>query len=230
MTPLPGTASVVRRDGLRGLGVPLLVAVAAYALWWTPVVWPLKVFVVFLHELSHGLAAVATGGSIVRIELSAAEGGLCVTSGGWRFVVLSAGYLGSLLWGALLLVVAVRSRRDRAIVAAIGLVLLVVTLVWVRSLFGFVWGLASGAALLLVARYLPDAASDLVLKTLGVVSVLYAVWDISSDTIVRNIPASDANALGRLTGIPGVVWGVLWIGLSVVVVLASLRAAARTRG
>ncbi len=213
----------------RGLGVPLLLAVAAYLLWSTPVVWPLKIFVVFLHELSHGLAALVTGGSIQRIELSPAEGGLCVTAGGSRFLVLSAGYLGSLLWGALLLVAAVRSRRDRTMVAAIGLVVLAVTLLWVRTLFGFVWGLLAGAALLLVARYLPDAASDLVLKTLGVVSVLYAVWDIGSDTLARSVPSSDASALARLTGIPGVVWGVLWVALSVAVILLALRAAGRAK-
>src|SRR5438067_1285924 len=89
---------------------PIALAVAVYAAWSTPFVFPLKVFVVFLHELSHGLAAIAAGGSIERIELSANEGGLCATRGGWGFVVTSAGYLGSLLFGAALLVAGGRMR------------------------------------------------------------------------------------------------------------------------
>ena len=54
---------------------PLALAGAALLLWDTFVVYPFRVFVVFLHEISHGLAAVATGGSIVSIGLSFDEGG-----------------------------------------------------------------------------------------------------------------------------------------------------------
>ena len=215
-------------SGPLSLGIPLAVAAATYFLWATPVVWPVKIFVVFLHELSHGLAAVATGGSIVRMELSAAESGVCVTAGGSPFVVLSAGYLGSLLLGALLLVAGTRSRHDRLLLTAVGVGLLAVTLVWVRSLFGFVWGLGAGSALLMTALWLGDRASDLVLRTLGVVSMLYAVWDIASDTVVRSIPGSDAHALGELTGIPGTLWGLFWIGLSLAIGVAVLRSLART--
>ncbi len=43
---------------------------AIWVLWPTPVVYPLKIFVVMLHELSHAIAALATGGHVVRITLS----------------------------------------------------------------------------------------------------------------------------------------------------------------
>ena len=33
-------------------------------LWDTPVVYPLKIFVVMLHEISHGIASLTTAGSI----------------------------------------------------------------------------------------------------------------------------------------------------------------------
>ena len=215
------------RSATRGLWLPVVAALGALALWDTPVVWPLRIFVVFLHELSHGLAAVATGGSIVRIELSPAEGGLCVTQGGSRFLTLSAGYLGSLLWGVLFLLAGARGRRDRAAVALLGLMTLGVTLIYVRSLFGFVYGVAAGAALVAVAWKLPAAVSDAVLAVAGTVSCLYAVWDIASDVLLRDIPGSDANALGALTGIPGVVWGLFWVLTAVAVTVWALRAAAR---
>ena len=87
----------------RRLLLPLALAAAALLLWGTFVVYPFRLFVVFLHEISHGLAAVATGGSIVSIGLSFDEGGVCLTRGGWPFLILNAGYLGSLSWGALFL-------------------------------------------------------------------------------------------------------------------------------
>jgi hypothetical protein len=187
------------------------IAVAAYVLWDTPVVYPLKIFVVFLHEISHGLAAVATGGSIERIELSASQGGVCWTRGGSRFVTASAGYLGSMLWGALLLVAAARTRLDRALVALVGVFVAGVTLLYVRSLFGFVYGLGAGAVLVGVAAALPAHVSDTLLRVIGTVSCLYAPWDIASDILLRDVPCSDAHTIAALTGIPPVFWGTVWM-------------------
>jgi hypothetical protein len=203
-------------------------AVLAYLLWETPLVYPLKIFVVFLHELSHGLAALATGGRIEHIELSMNQGGLCVTRGGSRFLILNAGYLGSLALGAALLVTGTRSRQDRAVVALIGLATSAVTLFYVRSLFGFFYGLCAGGVLLLVATRLPAAASDLTLRVIGAVSCLYVPWDIVSDALLRDAPGSDASALAALTHVPAAVWGVLWGLLSLVVAGLALRTASVT--
>jgi hypothetical protein len=192
------------------------------------VVYPLKIFVVFLHELSHGLAALATGGQIERIELSAAQGGLCVTRGGSRFLILNAGYLGSLALGAAFVVIGARSRHDRTVVALIGVVTLSVTLLYVRSLFGFVYGLAAAGALLFVAARLPHAASDFALRTIGAVSCLYAVWDIASDVLLRYARDSDAAALADLTYVPAAAWGILWSLLSLAVSAWAFWLSART--
>ena len=100
-----------------------LIPVLVFALWNTPVVFPVKVLVVFLHELSHGLAAVLTGGSIVAISLSVQQGGEATTLGGNGFIILSAGYLGSLLFGVAMLLIAVRTHADRGLLAVFGLVL-----------------------------------------------------------------------------------------------------------
>jgi hypothetical protein len=213
---------------LRRLAPPLLVAILALAGWSSFVVYPLKIFVVFLHEISHGLAALATGGSIRAIGLTFDEGGVCVTEGGSRFLILNAGYLGSLLWGALLLVLAARSRHRRVIVGAIGGFTLLVTLLFVRSAFGLAYGLLTGAGLLLVAGKLGPAASEVLLTAMGVVSCLYAVVDVGSDVLLRSVPESDASALARLTGLPAPLWGLLWVAVSLVVVALALRAVARS--
>ena len=203
--------------------LPLLLGIAALILWETVIAYPFRVFVVFLHEISHGLAAVLTGGSIESIQLSVNEGGVCVTRGGWRFVVLSAGYLGSLFFGALFLLLGGDRRHSQSIVAVIGLFTLVVTLVYVRSWFGFFYGVAAAAVFIIVAVKLQPAASEMLLAAVGVMSCLYAVWDIASDVLFRNIPCSDANALANLTGIPGVIWGVLWVGISLWVIVAVMH-------
>jgi hypothetical protein len=207
----------------RRLWLPVLLGLGAILLWDTFIVYPFRVFVVFLHEISHGIAAVLTGGRIVSIGLTFDEGGVCVTQGGSRFLTLSAGYLGSLLWGALFLLLGMRRRRAPGVVALVGLFTLVVTLLFVRSWFGLVYGLLAAASLILVASKLRPQASEILLAAIGVMSCLYAVWDIASDVVLRSVPHSDAAALARLTGVPAIVWGVLWITASVWVVLGVLR-------
>ncbi|MBK8598473.1 MAG: M50 family metallopeptidase [Holophagales bacterium] len=217
--------AAVVRPGWKRLLVPLLLGVVVYLFWSTIFVWPLRLFVVLLHEVSHGLAAVLTGGRIVSIELSPQEGGLCTSAGGWPFVISSAGYLGSALFGAFFLVLGVggKPRTHRMATGLLGAALLALTLVYVRSAFGFVYGLAAGVLLLGVARWLPEGASSFVLRLLGVTSLLYAPWDIVSDLILRSVPASDASALARMTGIPALAWGVLWLAASVLIGLAAIR-------
>ncbi len=183
-------------------------------LWDSFVVYPFRIFVVFLHEISHGIAAVLTGGRIVAIGLSFDEGGVCQTRGGWPFVILNAGYLGSLFWGSAFLVLGERHARARAVIAAIGLFTLAATLVYVRTPFGFGYGLLAAAVFLAVAARLPPAASEVLLATIGATSALYAVWDVASDVLFRRSNESDAAALAHLTGIPAVVWGVFWVLLS----------------
>jgi hypothetical protein len=207
----------------RRLWLPVLLGLGSLLLWDTFVVYPFRIFVVFLHEISHGIAAVLTGGRIVSIALTFDEGGVCVTQGGSRFLTLSAGYLGSLLWGALFLLLGARRRRAPGVVALIGLFTLFVTLLFVRSGFGVVYGLLTGVALILVASKLGAEASEILLAAIGVMSCLYAVWDIASDLLLRHVPHSDAAALAALTGIPAVIWALLWMAASLWVILAVLR-------
>jgi hypothetical protein len=207
----------------RRLLLPLGLGLLAVLLWDTFVVYPFRLFVVFLHEISHGLAALATGGEIVSIGLSFDEGGVCLTRGGSRFLVLNAGYLGSLLWGAFFLVLGVRRRRAPTVIATVGLFALVVTLLYVRTWFGFFYGLAAGLALVTVASRLKPVVSEVLLATLGAMSCLYAVWDIASDVLLRTAAESDASALARLTGVPAVLWGLAWTALSLAVLAAVVR-------
>src|SRR3954462_10244078 len=129
--------------------------IVLWILWPTMVVYPLKIYVVFLHELSHAIAGVATGGTVQSITLSSAEGGATYVQGGSSFITLSAGYLGSMLWGLLLLLAAdARPSRARWVMSTLAIVTLIATVMLVRSTFGFVFGLLFGFALLIASRRL----------------------------------------------------------------------------
>lgn len=188
---------------------------AVWWLWYTPVVLPLKLFVVLLHEVSHGLTALATGGQIQEIVVTANEGGLCRCPGGNSFLTLSAGYLGSLGWGAVILWSASRGGRwTRLTSTTIGVGLALLSILYLRTAFSLLFGLAAATALLLVAWQLSSRSNLVMLTVLGLTSCLYAVLDIKSDTLDRPQALSDAAMLADLTGIPTVVWGGLWISVA----------------
>jgi hypothetical protein len=190
---------------------------ALWFLWDTAAVYPLKVFVVLLHEISHAIVAVATGGTIERIVLDPNQGGACYCPGGNAFATLSAGYLGSLAWGGLLVSAAQTKRiNSRWVTGAAGVLVVALTLAFVRSTFGFGFGIAFGLVLVLGAFKLSVAINQGVLLTLGLTSCLYAILDIKSDVLDRPELQSDAAMLGDLTGIHTVVWGSLWITTAVI--------------
>jgi hypothetical protein len=209
---------VVTQRRLKFLAAFAVYFVALWFLWNTPVVYPLKVFVVMLHEISHGIMAVATGGSIQRIDLTWGQGGSCRCPGGNPFLTLSAGYLGSLGWGVLLLLLASGPvRRYKAVLLGLGALLAVFTVLYVRSWFGIVFGTFAAVALIAAARLLKPALNRIVLTVLGLTSCLYAILDIKSDVLDRPDVHSDAYMLYQMTGIHTLVWGIAWIAVALVV-------------
>src|ERR1044071_1534211 len=91
----------------------LLIATAiSVALWFIPFAWvltyPFQLFVTFIHEGGHALAAVLTGNSVRSLSVSLDTSGLTetLTPQGSLFSQLfisSAGYIGAMAFGALLL-------------------------------------------------------------------------------------------------------------------------------
>lgn len=207
----------------RGHWQLLLLVAAIAALWQTPVVIPLKLLVVFLHELGHVLAVLLTGGEVLNLTLDPMQGGAVTSRGGSRFLSLSAGYLGSLLIGVVLFMAAVRTRADRAVLGVLGVTLLAVTVLYVRAPFALVFGAGTGAAMLLAAKYLPRDVSDLLLRVIGLACMICVPLDIYSDTIARGWLHSDARMLAEEFAGTTWMWGGLWLVVSAWVIWTCLR-------
>jgi len=201
----------------------LALTAVIFALWQTPVVTPLKILVVFLHELSHALAAWLTGGTVTQISLSPQQGGFAITRGGNVFVILSAGYLGSLLLGVALLMTALRSQMDRTVIAGLGIVMALVTVFYVRDLFAAAFCTIGAAALIAMARFLGHAANDMTLRVIGLSSMIYVPYDIYDDTIARRGVQSDAQMLADNFGGTAAIWGGLWLLVSLAVIIWCVR-------
>jgi hypothetical protein len=206
----------------RALWVIAAIAIVICYFWQSAALIPLKILVVFFHESSHALATILSGGKVLSMQVDPQQGGAVQSLGGWPFLIVSAGYLGSLVIGALLLVLAAHSKHDRWILAALGLMMLVLTVVYVRNGFGLFFGLSGALILIGMAAWLPAAISDFALKLIGIVSMLYVPLDIISDTLERSHLHSDARILAELTFGGPRLWGLLWLAISAAVILLSL--------
>lgn len=208
---------------LKGHWQLFALTVAVFALWQTPAVLPLKLLVVFFHEASHAVAIIATGGEVVTLSVSSDQGGFVLSRGGNRFVALTAGYLGSLVVGLGFLIAATRTAADRKVMAICGAMTLLIAGLYVREVFALAFGFGTGAVMLLMARYLGHHANDLGLRVIGLASLIYVPYDIFSDTIARSDLRSDARMLAEEFGGTTVMWGGIWLVISLAIIGWCLR-------
>ncbi|WP_107845082.1 M50 family metallopeptidase [Litoreibacter ponti] len=208
---------------LKGHWQVLALTTLIFALWQTPVMVPLKIVVVLLHELSHGAAAILTGGTIEQISVSPQQGGFARTRGGSGFFISTAGYLGSLVLGVGLLIAALKSTADRVVMMAVGAIFVLVAALYMRDLFAFGFTAGMGAVLLASGFFLPHQFCDLGLRVIGLTSMIYVPYDIFDDTIRRASLRSDARILAEEVGGSTILWGVIWLLISGVVIFVALR-------
>ncbi len=199
------------------------VIIAIFFLWSTPALYPLKLLIVFFHESSHALMTIATGGQVIELEIDRMQGGHVISAGGNRFITLTAGYLGSLIWGVVIYLLAVGSKYDKAIMFCLGIIIMVVTTLFVRDLFAFGFGGLTGLFMILMGVKAPMQINDIILRVIGVTSMSYVPLDVYSDTIARSSLRSDAFMLAEEFGGTTVLWGAIWLLVSVVILIATLK-------
>ena len=229
----------------------LLATLITVVLWFIPyadyLVYPVRLFVTFIHEGSHVLASLLTGGSVRSMTVLSDGSGMVesLTSSPLSVLITSsAGYLGAIAYGTLLLFMIRRAYSARIILAAsagfVGLMTVLFGLfapLWnvfsidfsIPSLaFTVVAGAFLTAALLAVAKYASDWWANFTLAFLAVQCLLNAVYDLTT-LFVINSPLvgshihSDAANMTQVTGVPSIVWVMIWIGVSILLVSVGLR-------
>jgi hypothetical protein len=222
----------------------MVAAVLSLALWFIPYAWvlayPFQLFVTFIHEGGHALAAVLTRNSVQSLSVSLDTSGLTETlipQGSFfsRMLISSAGYVGAIAFGALLLWLV--RKRVKARFVLVGSAVLIAGL---TGVFGFLVPLTNfslnpftvlaGAAitigLLASAKYLGPRARNFLVSFLAVQCVLNALFnlrDLLYLSIATDAP-TDAKNMEVLTGVPSIFWGLFWAAVGFIIVTLALRA------
>jgi len=207
------------------------------------ILYPLRLFVTFIHESGHAFASVITGGSVDSLTVSPNGEGLTITRGpGWAaWLTLSGGYLGTTIFGAALLHFGSFRRwksAGRVTLYAASAYLLFITLVWVRNPilnpFTFFTGLILAGILWTLGRFSSAKVADFLASFLAVQCCINALTDLRIlFTLTTTAPGRDNDAvfMQQHYGLPATFWAVLWAAIALLIVGASLfrvfRAAVR---
>jgi len=224
------TPSGVERGGVSLSTVLLQVCFTAMALvlWQEPIIQPIKLLVVLLHEMSHGLMALASGGTVHDIIITPDEGGACRSTGGNGLLVAGAGYLGSMFFGGMILRAARGGSSVPVTFAVLALLLLGAAVTVLQDSYSRTFAFAVAGAFIFFGLLAPGFLGAVALRAIGTVSCLYALFDIYSDLVAGeggagSVP-NDAEAFASLTGIPAETIGLLWLVVSAAFLLAIVRA------
>lgn len=235
----------------------LIATIITLALWFIPLgeylVYPIRLFVTFVHEGSHALVAFLTGGSVQSLTIASDGSGVVYSApSGWFGAVLtsSAGYLGSTAFGVLLLLLIRKAVEAKYVLYGCAAFVAVMTVVFgiLSPVFNFLSlqvafssvaftilsGIALTAGLVAFAKFAKPRAANFAVAFLAVQCLLNSLLDLKTLFFI-NAPllgsdiSTDAGNMANATGLPGIVWVVIWIGISLLMISLGLRLYAVSR-
>jgi hypothetical protein len=219
---------IATRDSFKLLVYASLVTLI---LWFIPfaevITYPIRIFVTFIHEAGHALAALATLGGVNRVALDWSGSGVTETVGGSGFLISSAGYLSTTLYGASLLLLLRQPKYVKATAIGTGVLLLFMTLFFGGNLLAWLAGLVFGVGSILLALKGGTRVLHFTMSFLAVQSLLNAFYDLRTLIYLSALDSSrptDAQNMAAATNgfIPAIAWAVLWSLISLVILVATL--------
>ena len=181
------------------------------------ILYPIRLFVTFLHEFGHAAGALITGGAVEYIEIETNSAGVTSTFNGNASVILMGGYIGSAIFGNLLFYIG--ARRHSWVKPTLVLVIaamLITGFIWYNSIFTTLVLCGFSAVLFLVGFKTKYGREILML--LGLASIIYIIQDFNVG------PSSDLAAMEReLKFIPAKVWMYIWLAIVIAILALNLK-------
>jgi len=189
------------------------------------VIYPLRLFVTFIHEGGHALAALLTLGSVRQLVIHANASGETYTYGGLSFLISSAGYLTSTAYGVGLLTLLHDGGRAKAVLTVTAAIILTLTGFFTADSFSLFIGIALTGLLIWVAIGWSARWAHFFLSFLAVQCCLNAFYDLKTLFLISATTNlhSDAVNMQDATMIPAIFWASFWIILSILALAFGLK-------
>ena len=234
--------SELRPGELRGLALALLASLVLLQLpYGGAVLYPFKVLGTWMHEISHGIVMLLVGVGFDRMDVYPDGSGLAFARGSagalGKGLIAAAGYMGTPLWGVVLLWLGQEDRSARRALAVVGLLLGISAVVFIANPFGQV---AIGVTALVVAGagiFAPGRAAVLLCNFVAAQACIGALVDIRVLyrpflVVAGQERGSDAHQMASATfghTQPWAIWfwASIWLVWSLAILFVALKLAQR---
>jgi Peptidase M50B-like len=181
------------------------------------VLYPITLLVTYLHEFGHAFAALISGGKPLSVQVNRDGSGLTTTQGGWENLILMGGYLGSIIFGNVMLAVSVRHPRVSKFLLKLLAVSMAVTAVVWHSTFETSGMLIAFAAIIYYVCEKTVHHSE-ILMLLGILCIAYILQDF------RVGPSSDIQKFASNTFINSpTVWMFIWAIIALLITFFNVK-------
>ena len=215
----------------------ILALLASLLLWNLPfgglVLYPFKLLATWLHEMSHGAVMLLSGAGFDHLEIFSDTSGLAQAKHaigvGGRAAIHCAGYMGTALFGAFMLVLGQTRPGARSIIATLGAALVVSGLLWISNDFGRAVAFIGGASCLAISLVPSQRLALLAVNFIAAQACINAVLDIRvlfrADMVINGkvTGASDAHNMAATTFGNHWLWAGIWLAWSCLCFFVALR-------
>lgn len=218
MNMLTGAAEE-RRKRIALLAIFAVGSVMLWQTYWGSILlYPFTILATWFHEMGHGIAAMLVGYEFDRLLIYPNGSGVAMSKvpvEGSRIasaVIAASGPLGPPLAGAALIIASRRARGTKWALMILGGALLISSLIWVRSLTGWLVLVPMGLIILAAAFRARTDHQRLILQLLGVQGCLSVYRDLgymfSQGGVVGGLSSrSDTQAIADVLVLPYWFWG-----------------------
>ena len=173
------------QDQRQRIALLAAIALASIILWQTRLgsllLYPFTILATWFHEMGHGLVAMLAGRGFERLQIFADGSGVALSmrpADGYGLIdalVAAGGPFGPGIAGALLIIASRSPAATRVALTVLGAALILSTLIWVRSLTGWLLLPPLGIAIIALAQLGTAPWQRLAIQLLGVQACI-SVW------------------------------------------------------
>ena len=233
---------LAEQDRQQRIALLVILGIGSIMLWNTPfgalLLYPFTILTTWFHEMGHGLAVIMMGERFDHLVIYPDGSGVAVSEVSTSrnvlqdAIIAAGGPIGPALAGAALIASSRTLKGTRIALTVLGVVLLASTVIWVRSLTGWLVLPLSGLAILAIARSANPAQQRFAIQLLGVQACI-SVWAqfgylFTEGGTLGGVPqVSDTQAIAQALLLPYWFWGVVLSLANIALVWWSLRYAFR---
>jgi len=207
------------------------------------VLYPFKVLNTWMHEISHGVLMMITGVGFDRMDVYPDGSGLAFArgqaDGAGEAAIAAAGYMGTPLWGVVLLWLGQETRRARWALGVVGALVGITAALFLANHFGQVTLGATAAVVIASALLLPGRWATLLCNLIAAQACIGALVDIRvlyRPVLVVNGQerGSDAGQMasvcdfGLSTTHAIWLWATIWLAWSMALLFVAMKLASRS--